>query len=122
MDDILIATESSPEDHKLKVHHILDNLEHHDLFLKLEKCSFNIKEVEYLRVIISNGSVKMDPVKVEGIANWPIPKTVKDVQSFRGSVTSTRPLFQASLTWHDPERPDTKESTIVMGNSGTKDL
>ena len=69
MDDILIAMESSPEDHELKVYHILDKLERHDLFLKPEKCSFSIKEVEYLGVIIGNGSVKMDPVKVEGIIN-----------------------------------------------------
>ena len=74
MDDILIAMESSLEDHKLKVHYILDKLEPYDLFLKPKKCSFGIKEVEYLRVIIGNGSMKMDPVKAEGITNWLIPK------------------------------------------------
>ena len=47
--------------------------------LNQRKCSFGVKEVEYLGVIIGNGSVKMDPVKVEGIANWPVPKTVKDM-------------------------------------------
>ena len=55
-----------------------------DLYLKLEKCSFNVPEVEYLGMIIKLGSLVMDPVKVAGIAKWPTPLTVKDVCSFLG--------------------------------------
>jgi hypothetical protein len=40
--------------------------------------------VEYLSVIIGQRKVKMDPIKVEGIAKWPTPATIKDVQSFLG--------------------------------------
>ena len=50
-----------------------------DLYLKLEKCLFNISEVEYLRMIVKPGFLAMDPVKVAGIADWPIPSTVKDI-------------------------------------------
>ena len=35
-------------------------------------------------MIIGNGTVKMDPIKIQGIMEWPTPKTVKDVQSFLG--------------------------------------
>jgi hypothetical protein len=66
------------------VNHFLKKLADHDLFLKPEKCKFHQKEVEYLGVIIGNGNVKMDPIKVEGIAKWPTPMTVKDVRSFLG--------------------------------------
>ena len=55
-----------------------------DLYLKLEKCLFNVSEVEYLRMIVKPGSLAMNPVKVAGIADWPIPSTVKDVRSFLG--------------------------------------
>ena len=55
-----------------------------DLYLKLEKCSFNVSKVEYLGMIVKPGSLAMDPVKVAGIANWPVPSTVRDVQSFLG--------------------------------------
>jgi hypothetical protein len=41
-------------------------------------------EVEYLGVIVSEGKVKMDPVKVEGIMDWPAPQCKRDVQSFLG--------------------------------------
>ncbi len=84
MDDAIIATEDNKEEHATKVHHFLSKLQKHDLFLKPEKCKFHQKEVEYLGVIIGQGSVKMDPIKVEGIAHWLTPTTVKDVRSFLG--------------------------------------
>lgn len=40
--------------------------------------------VDYLGVIISEGHVAMDPVKVEGVLQWPIPTKVKEVRSFIG--------------------------------------
>jgi len=84
MDDMIIATEDDEILHKLRVNHILDKLEKFDLFLKPEKCKFHQREVKYLGVLIGNGTVKMDPVKVQGIANWPTPLTIKDVRSFLG--------------------------------------
>src|SRR3984885_6630266 len=84
MDDILIATDDDQKEHDTKVNSILEKLAKNDLFFKPEKCSFSVREVEYLGVIISNGKVKMNPVKVEGVANWPVPKTVKEVRSFLG--------------------------------------
>jgi len=84
MDDAIIATEDNPTEHAAKVSHFLSKLQKYDLFLKPEKCRFHQKEVEYLGVTIGQGSVKMDPVKVEGITNWPTPITVKYVRSFLG--------------------------------------
>ena len=84
MDNMIIATEDDEVLHKLCVNHILDKLEKFDLFLKPEKCRFHQCEVEYLGVLIGNGSVKMDPIKVQGISEWPTPLTVKDVRSFLG--------------------------------------
>jgi hypothetical protein len=84
MDDMTIATEDDKEEHGKKVAHVLQKLLDHDLFLKLEKCQFHKKEVKYLGVIIGGGKVKMDPIKVKGITEWPIPHTVKEMQSFLG--------------------------------------
>jgi hypothetical protein len=55
-----------------------------DLYLKPEKCEFHKKEVEYLGVIAGNGQVKMDPVKVKGLTDWPQPTKVKELRSFLG--------------------------------------
>jgi reverse transcriptase-like protein len=84
MDDLIIASKDDEVVHQQWVDWVLQKIKDHDLFLKAKKCSFHKKQVEYLGVIIGQGNVKMDPIKVEGIAKWPIPTTVKDVCSFLG--------------------------------------
>ena len=84
MDDILIATNGSLQDHKAKVAHVLQKLKDNDLYLKPEKCHFHKEEVEYLGVIVGKGQVKMDPVKVQGIADWPTPTNLHELRSFLG--------------------------------------
>ena len=84
MDNIIIVTEDNDKLHEEKVRHFLSKLAYNDLFLKPEKCQFHQKEVEYLGVIIGQGSVKMDPIKVKGIMEWPTPPCVKDIRSFLG--------------------------------------
>jgi hypothetical protein len=44
-------------------------LRQNKLYLKPEKCKFDQLEVEYLGVIISEGQVRMDPMKVNGITD-----------------------------------------------------
>ena len=48
----------------------------------MEKCKFEVLETEYLGVIISENSIRMDPVKVAGIAEWPTPMKKQELQSF----------------------------------------
>jgi reverse transcriptase-like protein len=84
MDDLIIASEEDEIVHQQRVDRILQKIKDHDLFLKAKKCSFHKKQVEYLGVIIRQGKVEMDPVKVEGIVKWPTPTTIKDVRSFLG--------------------------------------
>jgi hypothetical protein len=84
MNDILIATNGSLEHHKAEVAHILQKLKDNDLFLKPEKCQFHKDKVEYLSVIVGKGQVKMDPVKVQGITDWPVPTNLHKLRSFLG--------------------------------------
>ncbi|KIN92931.1 hypothetical protein M404DRAFT_94710, partial [Pisolithus tinctorius Marx 270] len=58
---------------------VLERMRELSLPLKLEKCHFDLAEVEYLGMIIKENTIAMDPVKVQGIAEWPVPKKVKDV-------------------------------------------
>jgi hypothetical protein len=64
MNDIIITMENNDQLHEAKVQHFLQKLQKHDLFLKPEKCRFHQAEVDYLGVIIGQGLVQMDPVKV----------------------------------------------------------
>jgi hypothetical protein len=93
MDDILIATTAKLQDHREAVHAILDRLEELDLYLKLEKCVWESPQVDYLGLILEKGVTHMDPAKVAGVGSWPIPTTVKQVQSFLGFCNFYRPFI-----------------------------
>jgi hypothetical protein len=84
MDDILIFSWDLNEHHK-RTERVLDILVKNHLFLKPAKCIFDTEEVEYLGMIIKHGSISMDPAKIKGISEWPIPKTLTQVRSFLGA-------------------------------------
>ena len=115
LDDILIFTETI-EQHCEVTQRVLKLLEENKLFLKPDKCEFEKTKVEYLGVVISHNSVEMDPVKVAGVAEWPVPTSKKEVQSFLRFTNFYRrfiqdfshyaqPLFnltKADIKWHWP--------------------
>src|SRR5258708_40250676 len=84
MDNLAIHTKRCPgeteEEHRCQheeyIHTILDILEEHDLYLKPEKCAFKQEEIDYLGVIVGQGMLKMNPKKIQGVANWPQLTTV----------------------------------------------
>src|SRR5882724_319648 len=84
MDDILIFGGWTKEQHRTIIVKVLDILQKHRLYLKAEKCIFKQPKVEYLSLILSEGHVEMDPVKVTGIQDWLTPQNVTEVQSFIG--------------------------------------
>ena len=83
IDDILIFTKTM-EEHQQIVKRVLELMQEHKLYLKPEKCKFHQTRVDFLGLIISENSVEMDPVKVEGVRKWPTPQKKKEVQSFLG--------------------------------------
>ena len=89
LDDILIFTKTLSE-HRNIMWRVLECLWEHKLYLKPEKCEFKRRRIEYLGVIVSEGQVEMDLVKVSGVAEWPMPRNKKEVQSFVGFVNFYR--------------------------------
>jgi len=89
MDDILIFTDDIAS-HRLITCQVLQILQDNNLSLKPEKCAFEVEEVEYLGVIISHGTMHMDPKKIEAVTSWPTPQNKKDVQQFLGFVNLYR--------------------------------
>jgi len=124
LDDILIFTRMEKE-HERAVWRVLEVLVEHKLFLRLEKCEFHRKEIEYLGLVILENKVAMDPVKVAGVHDWSTPENRTDVQAFIGFVnfyrcfirdfsTIARPLFD--LTHSDQAwNWDAKEQEAFEG-------
>jgi len=94
MDDILIATPSDTPHHGQIVHQVLDKLEEHNLFLKPEKCTFEVPEIEYLGLIIGGGKVQMDHIKVQGVDDWQRPKNLKELQGWMGFINFYRQFIK----------------------------
>ena len=85
MDNILVYT-CMIEHHQEVVTRVLDILQKHQLYLKVEKCTFECTMVEYLGLVLSEGQVEMDPFKITGVRDWLTPKNITEVQSFVGFV------------------------------------
>ena len=81
LNDILIFMKTLLEHWKI-TRRVLECLQEYSLCLKLEKCEFEHTRIEYLGVIVSEGMVEMDPVKVSGVLEWPEPWNKREVQSF----------------------------------------
>ena len=81
MDDILIHAADEDELEQW-TKEVFRHLHEQDLYLKSKKCEFKKTRVEYLGMIIEEGKIAMDPVKLGGIRDWTIPTTVKLVQLF----------------------------------------
>jgi translation initiation factor IF-2 len=83
MDDILIFADME-EELKRITKQVLEKLQEHNLFLKAKKCKFCKTKIKYLGMIIKQGKITMDSLKLGGIRDWPTPTMVKQVQSFLG--------------------------------------
>ena len=83
MDDLLIAAKTRKELRERTLQ-VLKKLQDHDLYLKPEKCEFEKELIEYLGFIVSIGKIQMDPKKIAGIKDWPVPTTLKQLRSFLG--------------------------------------
>ncbi|KAJ3007050.1 hypothetical protein NUW54_g3696 [Trametes sanguinea] len=83
LDDIIIFT-NDLEEHRKIVRQVLQILRENHLSCKPEKCEFETQQTEYLGHIISPGKVQMDPGKVAGVTDWPVPCCKRDLQAFLG--------------------------------------
>ena len=83
IDDVIIGIESE-EGHNELVVEIVKRLEENDLYVKLEKCKWKVREVGFLGVVIGPDRIKMEEEKVKGILEWLTLKCVKEVQKFLG--------------------------------------
>jgi hypothetical protein len=82
-DDILIYI-SSLEDHVFHLKQVLWLLEQDHWQVKLFKCSFAQRQIDYLGHVISGQGVATDPVKIEAVQKWPSPANAKQLRSFLG--------------------------------------
>lgn len=115
MDDVLIYTDGTQEDHWNQVHQVLQRLEKAGLKLDLTKCEFAEKQTKYLGFIIKLGEgISMDPEKVEAIKAWEPPTSVKGVRSFIGFANFYRDFIEEFSELAEPLQRLTKKNVAFQ--------
>jgi hypothetical protein len=97
LDDILIAMPHDLVLHRKIVNKVLEKMAEYNLYLKLEKCVFEQRTITYLGLVIGEGEVHMDPLKVEAVRTWPPPKDLHELHVFMGLIGWLR-LFLKGYT------------------------
>ncbi len=85
------------EEHIQHVRQVLQRFLENKVFVKAEKCEFHVDSVGFLGYIIESGKVKMNPRKIQAVAEWPIPTSRKELQQFLGIVNFCRRLKPCGL-------------------------
>ena len=71
INNVIIGTEIE-EEHDEIVEEVVRRLVENNLYVKLEKYKFKVKEVGFLEVVISLEKIKMEEKKVKDVLDWPI--------------------------------------------------
>lgn len=102
MDDVLIYSNGTEEDHMAKVRQVIEKLLGAGLRLDSQKSAFAMKQVRYLGFIIEAGvGVKADPEKTRAIQEWEAPKSPKGLRGFLGFTNFYREFINF---YAEPER------------------
>jgi hypothetical protein len=83
IDDILVFSENEDE-HEEHLRLVLQRLRENQLYAKLSKCEFRLKEVSFLGHVISKEGLSVDPDKVKDVLEWEVPQNVIEIRSFLG--------------------------------------
>ena len=62
----------------------MQTLREKQLYAKLRKCDFWLKEVSFLGHIVSTEGIRVDPAKVDASIHWKLPRNVIEMRSFLG--------------------------------------
>ncbi|WVZ82001.1 hypothetical protein U9M48_029318, partial [Paspalum notatum var. saurae] len=82
-DDILIYSPTY-DSHLSHLRQVFELLHRDQWNVKRSKCSFGLREINYLGHVISAQGVTTDPDKVSAIASWPPPASAKELRNFLG--------------------------------------
>jgi hypothetical protein len=107
LNDILIFSKIHPE-HILYVRKVLRCLLQSQL-----QWEFHVSQVSFLGHMISTASIKMDPVKVRAVTDWPRPASLKQVQRVLGFAGPER-LTGHSGSSRDISPPDPSSFILIL--------
>jgi predicted aspartyl protease len=122
IDDIIIYSDGSLEDHRRKVQQVLEKLLEANLQCDINKSEFEVHSVRYLGFIVKAGEgITVDPEKVDAIRAWSVPDSVRAVRSFLGFANFYRPFIPNFADLARPLTALTKKDAIFRWNDDCQD-
>ena len=94
LDDLLVLTKSTFEDHLAKLEVVLQKLHKAGLCINANKSTFCTDTIEYLGYILTRNGIKPQPEKVREILAIKAPTSVKELRRFLGLVQYYRDLWE----------------------------
>jgi hypothetical protein len=94
LDDILVFSRSA-EEHLQHLDAVFARLAAEQFYVKLRKCEFNKRQVQFLGHLVSAEGIRPDPAKVRTVLEWPQPKDVHELRSFLGLANYFRKFILA---------------------------
>ena len=67
------------EEHDEVVKKVVKRLAENNLYVKPEKCKWNVRKIEFLRVVIGQEEIKMEEEKIKRVLDWLTSKEVKNI-------------------------------------------
>ena len=101
IDDCIIYSKSE-ESHISHIEKVLKAFEKSGILLNAEKCSFGVKEMNYLGFRITDKGWQILPKRRKEIESFPAPKSTKDVKKFIGVVGFLTPCCENLQFLLDP--------------------
>ncbi|GES79037.1 enzymatic polyprotein, putative [Rhizophagus clarus] len=83
IDDIMIYSKSF-EEHIEHLEKVLRKLKEKNIILKLKKCKFGERNIEFLGHIVGRDGLKPEEKKIEKIRNMERPRNIREIRSFLG--------------------------------------
>ena len=80
IDDFLVYSKDR-KDHDTHLRVVLETLRKEQLYAKMSKCEFWLRELPFLGHIVSEEGIRVDPRKIEVILECKPPRTVMEVHS-----------------------------------------
>ena len=94
LDDILVTTAGSFEDHLKHVELVLQHLTDAGFAVNLCKSSFAVTEIDYLGYWITQHGIQPQPKKMEAIMRLTPPTTERQLRRFLGMINYYRDMWQ----------------------------
>lgn len=101
LDDVIVFAETKSELYE-RLSEVFDRFRQAHLKMKPKKCAFLKTSIEFLGYIVSEEGIRCCDKHLKAVADWPVPKNIKELQSYLGFLNFYRRFITGFSTLAQP--------------------